>query len=419
MRFQSLNEWLDWQQQLHPSEIELGLDRIQQVYQKLDLKPFKNVITIAGTNGKGSTVAYYENWLANNHYRVASYTSPHILNYNERVKLGLQPVSDEQLCIAFEKVDQARQAIELTYFEFGTLAAFYLISEYQPDYCILEVGLGGRLDAVNIIDADLAHITPIALDHQDWLGETIEQIGYEKSGILRQGGRAVCTDQYPPQSVLETLEKLECESRVAGRDYSYQINQSGIMSWQGADVSLQLTPPLAGDHQAQNLAGVLAGLELLGCLQGKSNEAIVKGFESVQIAGRLQTVENEQLSAKLIVDVGHNAHAARAIRGYLEKKKTARCVVLLGMLKDKDVSAFVAELNPMVDEWWLVPLPSSRGLSAQQLQQRLQGQAADSRIFDCVQAALSDAMSSLDNHDILLATGSFLTVEAVLNSLSS
>ena len=195
MRFNSLDQWLEWQTVLHGKAIDLGLERVQQVAVRLGVgKIAGQVITVAGTNGKGSTVAAYENWLRQAGFSVASYTSPHLLKYNERIKYNLQPVTDTTLCAAFEAVEDARGDTSLTYFEFGTLAALYLFQQWQPDYVILEVGLGGRLDAVNIIDADLVHLTPIGIDHQAWLGEDREQIGFEKAGVLRDGISVVLND---------------------------------------------------------------------------------------------------------------------------------------------------------------------------------------------------------------------------------
>jgi dihydrofolate synthase / folylpolyglutamate synthase len=416
MRFDNLDDWLDWQQQLNPKSIDLGLHRVSRVFQRLQLTGLKRVITVAGTNGKGSTVAYYESWLKNAGFSVASYTSPHLLHYNERIKINLQPVSDQLLCDAFDRIDQLREDIQLTYFEFGTLAALILMSDFSPDFSILEVGLGGRLDAVNIIDTDLAHLTPIGLDHQGWLGNDRETIGAEKAGILRKGCLAVCSDSQPPGSVLERLDTLECDYSLAGRDYQYTWVDDHTIVWKGRDHEVRLTPPLPGMHQAQNVSGVLAGLELLGCLEGQDSERIAAHFSGVSCTGRLQTLDYPGFSGRLMVDVGHNPQAAQVIASFLKTLKPRHKVtVLLGMLDDKDSAAYVAELSAFVDEWWLVTLSGDRGLTSQQLFQRLSAQQLNNvQLFESVDAALSEAMPSLCNQDILLATGSFLTVEAVL-----
>jgi dihydrofolate synthase/folylpolyglutamate synthase len=374
------------------------------------------IITVSGTNGKGSTVAYYETWLKNNGHSVASYTSPHLLDYNERIKLNLRTVTDQKLCAAFEQVDQARLTEELTYFEFGTLAAMVLISEFCPEYAILEIGLGGRLDAVNIVHADLAHITNIGLDHQDWLGTTRQEIGFEKAGILRDHGLAVFNDTDPPDSVISELERHHCRYYMIGRDYAFNWLENGFIEWHAGNRSIVLNPPLLGEHQALNISGVLAGLELLGSLHGKTDEAIANGFTGVSCPGRLQAVTSS-LPAPLIIDVGHNEEAAKMLALYLKKNSPeGRVVVILGMLQDKNPLAFVEALWPVVNQWWLLSLHVPRGLSAQELANRIGSRVSHPYLFDSVQKVMEYAMSSLNNQDIILATGSFMTVEAVLNS---
>ena len=292
MRFNTLDAWLDWQQKLHPKHIELGLERVQRVFQRLPLETIApRVITIAGTNGKGSTVAYYESWFRHHGIRVASYTSPHIVRYNERIRLNAEPVSDRQLCEAFEAVDQARCDTSLTYFEFGTLAAFYLISRYAPEVALLEVGLGGRLDAVNIIDPDLAHITPIGLDHQDWLGPDRESIALEKAGILRRRGMAVINDNEPAQSLLDELQRLDCDYLLSSRDYRYRWLDARFIEWQNNQHKLLLQPPLVGEHQVHNLSGVLAGLGRLGYLDDQPDD-VSTAFADASCAGRLQRIDS-------------------------------------------------------------------------------------------------------------------------------
>lgn len=418
MRFNSLQAWLDWQQTLTPNEIELGLARVGEVYRRLKLGPLaKQVVTVAGTNGKGSTVAYYEAWLASHGYRVGSYTSPHLIRYNERIRLNRDEVSDDALCVAFDRIDQARGEIPLTYFEFGTLAALVLISEFQPDVAILEVGLGGRLDATNIIDADLAHITRIGLDHQDWLGSDRDTIGFEKAGIFRPGQKVVINDPDPPQSVLDRAEELNCHSARVGVDYQYQVISDGRLSWQGKDDSLICEYALTGSHQALNLAGVVSGLVALGLLTPASTDDGVADFRAAQIRGRLQRVTTWD-TPQLWLDVGHNEDAAQVLSEYFSKvKQGRRLVVMLGMLADKDQRAFVQQLKPVVDEWWAVSLDTARGLSANALCERISSQVTIEKCFENAEQALAYAMSSLGNQDILVATGSFFTVEAVLQYL--
>jgi dihydrofolate synthase/folylpolyglutamate synthase len=417
----SVQQWLDWQLQLHSKAIDLGLERVKEVAIRLELgKIGGQVITVAGTNGKGSTVACYEQWLFNAGYSVASYTSPHLLRYNERIKLDTQPVSDQALCNAFERVEQARQGTSLTYFEFGTLAAFCLMHSRQPDYAILEVGLGGRLDAVNIIDADLVHLTSISLDHQSWLGASREKIGREKAGVLRSNIPVVCNDAQPPQSVLDEIDRLNCPSLVFQRDFFVEAGEfSNSCEWIGPEFRLGLVPPLPGKHQLQNLAGVVAGLSLLLPSDKLQSSSVADNFHGTQLAGRFQKLPTGE-GADVYVDVGHNPDAARAIAENLAllRNPGGKIVVLLGMLEDKQSDEFVARLKPVVDCWWLLSLDCDRGLSADHLEQRVNSLITVTQKFEQAENAIDHALSSLHNQDIMLVTGSFSTVEFYLRAAS-
>ena len=420
MRFESLDQWLEWQMVLHDKAIELGLDRVGQVGERLGVAEIaRQVITVAGTNGKGSSVAAYETWLHQAGFTVASYTSPHLLSYNERIKRNLEPVSDAELCRAFEAVESARQGIALTYFEFGTLAALFLIQKWQPDYAILEVGLGGRLDAVNIIAADLVHLTPIGLDHQAWLGDDREQIGFEKAGVLRAGIAVVLNDPDPPRSVTEEIDRLGCKCLQLGRDFETKQMDDGQLLWRCRDVELRLDNVLLGSHQAHNLAGVVAGLSQLSLLEKYEPNQVRKFFHGTRLAGRLQLVESP-LACQLYVDVGHNQDAALALATNFAtmKQPPAKLVMLLGMLADKEPELFVKALKPVVDSWWLLTLDADRGLSGEQLASRIESQVAPEKLFANIADALDHALSSLGNQDIMLVTGSFVTVEYLLRALS-
>jgi dihydrofolate synthase/folylpolyglutamate synthase len=420
MRFESVDQWLEWQMVLHDKAIELGLDRVGQVGERLGVAEIaRQVITVAGTNGKGSSVAAYENWLHQAGFAVASYTSPHLLSYNERIKLNLEPVSDAELCSAFEAVESARQDISLTYFEFGTLAALFLMQKWQPDYAILEVGLGGRLDAVNIIDADLVHLTPIGLDHQAWLGDDREQIGFEKAGVLRAGIAVVLNDPDPPRSVSEEISRLGCNCLQLGRDFEATQLDDAHLLWRCRDIELPLDNVLPGAHQAQNLAGVVAGLSQLSLLDKYEPDQVRQFFHGTRLAGRLQLVESP-LACRLYVDVGHNQDAARALAASIAtlKQPSAKVVVLLGMLADKEPELFVEALKPVVDCWWLLTLDADRGLDAAQLASRIGSQVAPEKHFTNIADAFDHALSSLGNQDIMLVTGSFVTVEYLLRAVS-
>ena len=328
-------------------------------------------------------------------------------------------MSDADLCSAFEAVESARQDISLTYFEFGTLAALFLMQKWQPDYAILEVGLGGRLDAVNIIDADLVHLTPIGLDHQAWLGDDREQIGFEKAGVLRAGIAVVLNDPDPPLSVSEEINRLGCNCLQLGRDFEATQLDDGQLLWRCRDIELRLDNVLPGAHQAQNLAGVVAGLSQLSLLDTYEPDQVRQFFHGIRLAGRLQLVESP-LACQLYVDVGHNQDAARALAASIVtlKRPSAKVVVLLGMLADKEPELFVEALKPAVDCWWLLTLDADRGLDATQLASRIGSQVAPERLFANIADALDHALSSLGNQDIMLVTGSFVTVEYLLRAVS-
>jgi dihydrofolate synthase/folylpolyglutamate synthase len=420
MRFDTLDQWLEWQTVLHDKAIDLGLDRVREVADRLGIdKIADRVITVAGTNGKGSTVAAYENWLHQAGYSVASYTSPHLLVYNERIRHNLKLATDDELCAAFAAVEEARADTALTYFEFGTLAALYFMQQRYPDIAILEVGLGGRLDAVNIIDADLVHLTPIGLDHQSYLGDDRESIGFEKAGVLREGVAVVLNDAQPPQSVLAEIDRLDCKCLQLGRDYRFTLQQDDEFLWHSNEREYRLDNVLSGIHQAQNLAGVVAGLSLLIPLDDFSPEQLRAGFRGTRIAGRLQLLDSP-LACQLFADVGHNQDAARALAENLHRLRQdkGRIVVLLGMLKDKQPDLFVEALQPAVDDWWLITLDSERGLDAAALAARIGTQVEVKQQFERIDKALDHALSSLTNQDIMLVTGSFVTVELLLRALS-
>jgi dihydrofolate synthase/folylpolyglutamate synthase len=420
MRFDTLDQWLEWQTVLHDKAIDLGLDRVREVADRLGIDKIANrVITVAGTNGKGSTVAAYENWLHQAGYSVASYTSPHLLVYNERIRHNLKLATDDELCAAFAAVEDARAETALTYFEYGTLAALYFMQQRLPDFAILEVGLGGRLDAVNIIDADLVHLTPIGLDHQSYLGDDRESIGFEKAGVLRAGVAVVLNDAQPPQSVLAEIDRLNCKCLQLDHDYQLTLQHDDEFLWRCNEREYWLDNVLSGTHQAQNLAGVVAGLSLLLPLDEFSPEQLRAGFQGTRIAGRLQLLQSP-LTCRLFADVGHNQDAARMLAESLHRLREGkgRVVVLLGMLVDKQPDLFVEALRSVVDDWWLISLDSERGLDAAALATRVGSQVEIKQHFEQIDNALDHGLSSLTNQDIMLVTGSFVTVELLLRALS-
>lgn len=417
----TLAQWLSWIEQCHPNEIELGLDRLSRVYANmaLDLSGSRKII-IGGTNGKGSTVALLDQVLRDAGLSVGCFTSPHFLRYNERIKLAGQPVQDELLVQAFEAIDLARGDIRLTYFEYNTLAAFYIFAQQRPDVLLLEVGLGGRLDAVNIIDADLAIVTTVAIDHIDWLGDDREQIGYEKAGIFRAGMPALCGDPEPPQKLLDYADEIGTQLYCRGRDFDLTEFENGSWSWQGVTGTGQpITHAELPDINLPkaNAAVVLQVLQLLKL--ELAAQPLAASLVAAGLTGRMQRIRH--LSHDYVLDVAHNPEAA----GYLVKRLqqqpvSGRNILILGMLADKDIEQVVSMLAPVVDLWRLVTLDVPRGQSAEQLALLLKQQAiaVDSQTTcDTVQAALNGLQSQLQPDDRVVIAGSFFTVSDALTAL--
>ncbi|HXH03473.1 MAG TPA: bifunctional tetrahydrofolate synthase/dihydrofolate synthase [Candidatus Competibacteraceae bacterium] len=421
-RFRTLAEWLAWQESLHPTTMDFGLERLRLVYSRLFSEPPRHkVITVAGTNGKGSSVAMLEAVLRAAGYRVGAYTSPHLLRYNERIRLNGAEVDDATLCGAFHRVDEARGDISLTYFEFGTLAAFLIFREAALDVAVLEVGLGGRLDAVNVVDADVALLTAIGLDHTEWLGPDRDSIGREKAGIFRPGRPAVCSDPQPPTSVRAYAQTEGVPLDLCGRDFGYRPDESGqSWSWWSRDTRLQDLPwpALAGRHQLQNAAGVLMVLQRLGLPVAQA--AICRGLQEARIAGRFQVVPGE---VEWILDVTHNPHGAVVLADCLaERPCTGRTLAVMGMLADKDAAAVAKLLAPRVDAWFTAGLSGPRGRSGGQLAAALAAALeavlgkAPLSVHETVAEACIAARAQAHAGDRILVFGSFHTVAEALTS---
>jgi len=420
MRFDSLPQWLEWQEQLHPSEIELGLARVKEVAVRLALlSPTSQVITVAGTNGKGSCVAMLERILSAAGYRVGVYSSPHFLRYNERIRMGEQEASDEQICVAFAAIDAARGEISLTYFEFSTLAALWLFDQAALDVWVLEVGLGGRLDAVNILDADCALLTSVALDHQSWLGDDRESIGLEKAGVFRAGKVAVCADPEPPESVLTHAQQLGCELLCVGSDYQFE-SQADKWSWQGVNgVWSELPKPaLQGEFQLANAAAVLQVLETFSATLPIARRALLEGLQSLSLRGRLQRLDCE---IETYLDVAHNPAAATVLAVELAASRPeGKTTAVLGMLDDKDVVGVIKALQGVIDRWVVISLPAPRGLTAEQLATEIRTVDAEAEISLAENTLLGyeSALAVAASKDRIIVLGSFLTVAAMLSTES-
>ncbi len=415
MRFPTLDAWLAWQETLHPSAIELGLERPGQVLAALGLtSPGHTVITVAGTNGKGSSVAMLEGILLAAGYRVGCYTSPHLLRYNERVRIDGEPVSDEALCESFERIDQARGETSLTYFEFGTLAAMDIFARAGLDVVVLEVGMGGRLDAVNLQDADVALVTAIDVDHAVWLGNDREAIGREKAGIFRAQRPAVCSDPNPPASLLQHARELGTDLYLLGKEFRYAASDAS-WNWQGPTVSYDglPMPVLRGCFQLQNAAGVVMALTLLEDRLPVSPAQLRQGLHRVSLPGRFQVLPG---AVTTILDVAHNPQSAEALAANLEAQPVAgRTHAVVGVLADKDLGGVLGPLRDIIDLWYPASLDVPRGADFLTLQHALAEQGLEvERGFDSVSEALVAARACARPGDRIVVFGSFYTVAEAL-----
>ncbi|MDZ7663259.1 bifunctional tetrahydrofolate synthase/dihydrofolate synthase [Thiohalophilus sp.] len=419
MRFKTLSEWLRWQETLHPSEIELGLERVSRVFHQLCPEPLPfTVVTVAGTNGKGSSIAALEAMLRAGGYRVGAYTSPHLLRYNERIRLDGEEVTDTALVEAFERVDQARGDTSLTYFEFGTLAALRIFADVTPDIVLLEVGLGGRLDAVNIVDPDVALITAIGIDHTAWLGADRETIAGEKAGILRPHRPVVCSDPAPPAAILDQARALGAPLYQLGREFDYQLTGD---SWRwhcrvptASEQTDLLRPLLGGEHQYRNIAGALMVLALLQGAFPLERRQIDAGLARLQLPGRLQLIPGE---VPLLLDVAHNPDGVAQLAAALRAEPVAgRNWAIVGMMADKDLRGALTPLLPLIDGWFPVNLSAvPRAASADRLAGLLNELGAGT-VVPCTDLpqALQQARAAARHGDRIVVFGSFYTVAQAL-----
>jgi dihydrofolate synthase/folylpolyglutamate synthase len=413
----NLQDWLAHCEQLHPLAIDMGLERVREVAQRMNLHFDCPVITVAGTNGKGSTCAMLEAILLEAGYRTGVYTSPHLVHFEERCRIHGQSASAEQLAQAFEQVEAARADVSLTYFEFSTLAIMHLMAQAGLDVVILEVGLGGRLDAVNIIDADCAVITSIDIDHTSLLGTDREQIGLEKAGIMRPGKPVVVSDPVPPASVLAHAEALGADLWRFGQDFNFSGDK---LQWawagRGRRYSGMAYPALRGANQLVNASGVLAALEVLRPRIPVTAQAVRNGLAMVELPGRFQIVPGEPV---LVLDVAHNPHSVAALAVNLDAMgfyPTTHAV--FGAMADKDLHVMLERVGAVVDHWYFTDLPLPRAATAVQLQAQWQ---ALNRRADAVssthaspEAALQAAIAAANPADRIVVFGSFYTVGGVL-----
>ena len=417
MHFDSLKGWLDWQESLHPLAIDLGLERAAQVFHALNpdcLKPL--TITVAGTNGKGSCIAFLEAIYRAEGYRVGAYSSPHILKYNERIKIDGKPVSDELICEAFARIESVRGNTSLSYFEFGTLAALDIFRRSGLDVQLLEVGLGGRLDAVNIVDPNVALVTSIGIDHVDWLGATREAIGQEKAGIFRAKTPAIIGDCDPPNSLLQSAIDKDARLYCIDKDFGYK-KQATTWNWFAGDrlISQLPEPGLKGEHQYRNASAVILAVELLAKSLPVSDVSIRAGLKNIQLLGRFQLINDK---IPVLLDVGHNPEAAKTLVAYLKMTFPGKRIhAIFSMMKDKDIAGVLEIMNPVVYHWFFAPLANPRS-ATEPLMREIFSQSPVTHVsfgFTGFAEAFYAAKNQSLENDLLLVFGSFFLVSDCLN----
>lgn len=424
----TLADWLALLESRHFKTIDMGLDRVVQVKERLQLQFACPVIMVAGTNGKGSTCAMLESILLRAGYRVGLYIKPHFLDFNERARINGESASDAALIASFEAVEAQRGDISLTYFEFTTLAIMHLLAAAKLDVVILEVGLGGRLDAVNIVDADVSIVTSVDIDHTEYLGDTREKIGFEKAGIFRAGKAAICSDPVPPQSLIDHANEIGADLWLLGRDFNYtgdkqQWNYGG----RGQRRNSLGYPSLRGANQLLNASAALAALEALRQELPVSAQEVRSGFVMMDLPGRFQVLPGQPL---VILDVAHNPHAAATLAQNLDNMGFhPYTYAVFGAMLDKDIEGIVAQLKTRIDHWCLTALPLPRAATGEQLKERLMeagvhpedGLNAQSSImsFDSPAEAYANALSRAGENDRIVVFGSFLTVAGVMAARKS
>lgn len=421
MSVRTLAQWLEFIGRQHPDAIALGLDRVRAVLGRMkEVRISCPVITVAGTNGKGSVCALLESILQASGRRTGVYTSPHLERYNERVRVNGRQVPDAPLAQAFAAVEQARGAVPLTYFEYGTLAALWLFAREGLDALVLEVGLGGRLDAVNVLDADCAIVTSIGLDHMEYLGDSREAIGSEKAGIFRPGRPALVADPDPPQSVLDAAAHQGARLLRLGQDFGYRAHPGQWDFWGPAGRRSSLAyPALRGERQLRNAAVALAALDALREQLPVSMQDVRRGLAEVVLPGRFQVLPGRP---QVILDVAHNPDAAQVLADNLGAAGfAAETLAVFGMLRDKDIAGVARRLAPRVTRWHLCTLGGPRGTDAAALADILSSIGISAPLFKhaSVAAAFAAARKEAGENDKIIAFGSFLTVAEVMQSLAA
>ena len=412
----NLEEWLKWQESISPQEIDLNLDRVKRIYNRINFKRPRTLITVGGTNGKGSVVAMIESLLVTQGLSVASYTSPHLQKYNERIKLDGKPVDDETIIGGFKEIERVREGELLTYFEFGTLAALRIFSNFNLDVLILEVGLGGRLDAVNIVDSDGCIITNIGMDHTDWLGDNIEEIAKEKAGIIRKNKPIVFGSDQLPKAIIK--HAIDEEAVLIKRDKDFNFNQLSDKKWSWFGLNnerLMLNNPnIRGLHQIENAAAVLSLFEAIPELTLPEESIVNKSFGSINIEGRIDLKITS--SKNWLFDVAHNVDSISKLIDFISECEYKRCIIVLGVLADKDVVEIIKLLTSISDQWIIPDLSANRSIDTNKLKLLItQNSHKDCSINASVEEAMQEADVYSQAGDLIVITGSFYTVSPALN----
>ncbi len=420
----TLEDWLTHIQSVHWRTIDMSLERVRRVLDNLHIQPLEFVlVSVAGTNGKGSSVGMLEAILAEDGYRTGAYTSPHLVHYGERIRVQGTPAAEAELCRAFEMIEAARDDVPLTYFEFGTLAALLIFHNHNVDVALLEVGMGGRLDAVNAVDADVSLITSIAIDHVNWLGPDRARIAVEKAGVMRAGRPAVVADAEPPPALIEYAQRLKAHLYLLRREFDYQV-RGDVWDWSGPGHRRHRAlpkPGLMGQWQFRNAAGALMVLECLATQLSVSSEAIRRGLRSVNVPGRFQVLPG---GPEIILDVAHNVAAVSALRDQLRTLGARRrTLAVCAMLRDKPVREVAKLLSDDIDQWWVAPIDDPRGAGGEELYREVfhgLGPGAGDKVASCVSVteAFERARAAAHGDDRILVFGSFHTVGDIIAHLN-
>ena len=411
----NLSDWLGYIESIHPSTVDLTLERIKLVVERLNLNISFSIITVGGTNGKGSTCAILESIYKEAGYKVGCYTSPHFLHFNERIKIHTTPVSDELICEAFTKIESVRKDVSLTYFEYGTIAAMIIFADADLDIAILEVGLGGRLDAVNVFDSDCAIVTTVDLDHMDYLGHTREAIGFEKAGIYRAHKNAICGDFAPPQSLIKHCESIHAELKIIGKDFAYEAHHDSFDFLIDSSFVMNVPlPKLQGDFQLANAANALMAVKIIEDQLPLTETAIQQGIAKALLPGRFEEVK---LNPSLILDVAHNPQAAKSLSHNLRAHAiSGKTIAIFSILRDKDILGVIQALSLDIDSWYVAEIQNERAADIETISKAIQKVNPSAHIVPIknIQEAYQFGSKEVTRNDRIIVFGSFFTVADIM-----